>query len=180
MDKRWMAILLPAVIIVWFGPWFKVLPWNLHHHHATGINPLIYYRKNAINTIQGATRTEVFRLKEGPVTGELPLLNERYTVIYKGQTQGQKFTSRLSKVLLSPETYGGMPLACFSPGVAFRLWHENKSVTAYICFHCNNMRLVEDTGSQPREEVPIYEGRDVLLELSKESLPNDSTIQSLK
>jgi hypothetical protein len=136
----------------------------------------------AVGLLQGATRVEVFRVApEEAKPGEKSVGG--YRVAATGAEQKKEFAGRLTAVLLKDETYFGTQSRCFLPGVAFRLWDEDKqSVDVVICFGCSNLRVIARDADG--KEVKTAAGgfgpdKGALLKLAKEAFPDDRDIQGL-
>jgi hypothetical protein len=181
MSKKILASALVGIVI--FSAYLLLRPKTrvLYSAHAA---PSHYFGNEAISIVGGATRVEVFRLKDkflGPPAYQA--LKSKEGLAYVGKPQGKAFASRLSYVLLKPTTYGLQTWACFTPGVAFRLWKNKQSAVALVCFECNNLLIVNDGAKKSnKERYPqgfSSEGRRELVQLVKEAFPDDTVIHSL-
>lgn len=140
----------------------------------------------AVSILAGGTRVETFRL-DGMEGGEesLPNLGTRMCglpVTAHGKDQGPEFAAKLKGLVSDEENYIGPRVACFWPGVGFRVWKGHESVEVLVCFKCGNFYCGPPTKAIPHEQgtfkgKPLY-GRFV--RLARESFPDDKDIQSLK
>ena len=180
MKKKLLASALIGIVIFFSYLFLRPKTRVLYSAHAA---PSHYFGDKVISIVDGATRVEVFRLKDHLLSNYYPLAKHKEAIDYAGKPQGKEFASRLSDVLLKPTTYGIQNWACFSPGVAFRLWRNKQSATVLICFHCNNLLLLDDAAKASDKKGYTQgissEGRAALVQLVKEVLPDDAVIQSL-
>lgn len=136
------------------------------------------------STLRGATKVEVFRLG-GQVTRSDGKPKGGYIggffVSSQGKDQGHGFGGRLADILNDPQTYTSSQAACFDPGVAFRVWMGVTAVDIIICFKCDNFYSGPPTGDA-HENASFHRSpnRRLLVQLVKESFPDDKDIQGLK
>src|SRR5947208_3064678 len=103
---------------------------------------------DTIAILDGATSVETFRIdhrsfqgaeakaREGPRIGG-------YLITSTGPAGDQALASELGFELLKDRTYFAKKhVACFNPGVAFRLWMGDEHVDILICFGCDNLRVI--------------------------------------
>lgn len=151
-------------------------------------------KSTAATIFAGATKVESFRLfSSGPEKAIGKTKNFNYFA--KGITQNHRFAARLAAVVLDAKTYpwpGQFTKQCyFDPAVAFRIWKHTEFVDTIICFHCNQLVVLENNPQAPHRNIGGWlEGRfyvagdfDVarpqLLTLAKEALPDDPQMQAL-
>jgi hypothetical protein len=134
--------------------------------------------------LAGATKVEVFRT-DGTSDGKPRAAGEAhiggFLVTARGQDRGPEFAARLAEVLLDGRSYSAVRLACYWPGVAFRVWCGEEHVEVLVCFRCDNLYC-----SPPTERVPrtasfhATAARWRLVRLAQEVLPDDKEVQVLR
>jgi hypothetical protein len=136
--------------------------------------------------LAGATKVEVFRTDgtNGPFDERPRAPGEEriggFRVTARGQDRGPEFAARLADVLLDGRTYSAARLACYWPGVAFRVWYGEEWVEVLICFHCDNLYCGPATERVPRTaSFHSTAARARLVRLAKEAFP-DEEVQGLK
>jgi hypothetical protein len=142
--------------------------------------------------LSGATKVEVFRTdgENGPsgpsgpkpkVAGEARIGG--FLITARGNYQGPDFAAKLAGILHDIETgHTRKAVTCFWPGIAFRVWKDEEAVEVLICFKCRNFYCGPPTergypmGSF--SEPPSVRTR--LIQLAKETFPDDKEIQGLE
>src|SRR5687768_11248381 len=102
MKKKLLIGALAGVVIFTAYLFSRPKTQVLYSAHAA---PSHYFGDTPISIVDGATRVEVFRLKDkflGPPAYQA--LKSKEGIDYTGKPQGKEFTSRLSAVLLKPTT----------------------------------------------------------------------------
>jgi hypothetical protein len=140
--------------------------------------------EETVAVLAGATKVEAFRLEgAGPVNAGTQSQRQfgGFAVKAQGKDQGQAFAKKLADVLLDEETYSTTFAACFTPGVAFRVWKGEACVDVVVCFLCQNFYCGPPTGNA-REIASFADtpARATLVRLAKEAFPDDKEVQSLE
>lgn len=134
-----------------------------------------------VDVLNGAARVEVFRVKlDFDKSGEEA--RERMgpcVITARGNDQGKEFAARLRAILYDRSTYSNSEAKCFTPGVAFRIWKDKKSVDVYICFHCDNFLIKTAEHESGKHSFLDTAARGKLVQLAKDAFPDDPEIQSL-
>lgn len=136
-----------------------------------------------VAVLEGATKVEVFRIKSNRTDAESQSAAKTiggYPVTAQGKDQGQAFARKLADVLLDEKTYSKSFAKCYEPGVAFRVWKGEEHVDVVICFMCSNFYCGPPVNQA--SENASFSGsvnRPRLVQLAKEGLPGDKTIQEL-
>ena len=80
----------------------------------------------------------------------------------------------------------------FEPGVAFRVWSGLKSVDVILCFHCDQLGVVENNPNVPERNIggrlnarmnvlgDFNPAREQLLALTKEAFASDDAVQAVR
>lgn len=136
--------------------------------------------------LRAAEKVEVYRIK--PEKGD-PAAKERqiaggYPVISQGPDRGPAFACRLATLLLRGRTQPGFDKLCeFSPGVVFVVKSADDHADLVLCFSCDELQAV----SYPRTAPDAVTGRFDMervragwIELARQALPADETIQKLE
>lgn len=151
-------------------------------------------KSSAAAIFAGATKVESFRLfgrdDEKPIGR-----TKNFAYFATGTTQDNRFAARLAAIILDAKTYpwpGQSTKQCyFDPGVAFRVWKNAEFVDTIICFHCNQLAVLENNPKVPQSSIgSSLEGRfyvagdfdfarPQLLALVKETFPADPQMQAL-
>ncbi len=116
--------------------------------------------------------------------------------VYARGVADAKFAGKLGAILLVPESYVlpgmGMTLCLFQPGVAYRVWSGPKFVDAIICFHCDQLGVVENDKTVPERGIggslqgrmnvlgDFQPARAALLAVTKEAFASDAAVQGIK
>ena len=133
--------------------------------------------------LRGATRVEVFRVGPDETTKPGVETIGGYPILATAPEQGPEFAARLSAVLRGDGVTPNRNKCGMRPGVAYRLWRDERAVEVLVCFECDVL-WPHAVGSQI--ERPYLEWRDFgpvraeMLELAKQALPDDAAIQKLK
>ncbi|WP_165248504.1 hypothetical protein [Paludisphaera soli] len=148
-----------------------------------------------ISILRGATKVEAFRIadtagldygfgRHADVRSDLGAI-EGYTITSKGNDAGADFAGRLADFLLRGEIYF-VSFDCLpDPGVTYRVWKGDESLTLVVCYECDSIkvfvrnawrRLVHQGRSYIYDESHEAKG---LRRLAKEAFPGDETIQSM-
>jgi hypothetical protein len=140
-----------------------------------------------MTVLAGATRVEVFRTDgtNGPNDEKPRAAGEAriggYLVTARGPDQGPEFAARLADVLLDGRSYSAARMACYWPGVAFRVWSGEEWVEVLVCFHCDNLYCGPATDNVPRTaSFHSTPARARLVRLAREAFPDDKEVQRLK
>jgi hypothetical protein len=141
-------------------------------------------------------KVEIFRLEDMRLQG-----NPRYDNLKKidGLAYRSKsvyndpaLAKRLTDLVLNPYSYSLTHSACiFNPGVAFRFSKGTQTALIAICFHCNQLALIENDPHLPLTSIdgPLVRLRFIadidfyrpeFLEIVKAAFPNDPEIQKLE
>jgi hypothetical protein len=136
--------------------------------------------ERAISILRNADKVEVFRIdgrSEKPRLSEAAERIYGYPVKYKGKDQGKEFASELAGVLFHKRTYSMSGLiGCFFPGIVFRPWTGQESVTVVLCLECDQFLVVDHSNKIPFAGSPL---RAYLVKLAKQAFPDDPEIQDL-
>jgi hypothetical protein len=136
----------------------------------------------AAATLAGATRVEVFRLSPQRAGENQPSLGG-YLVTAKGAERGEPFAQRLAAVLLDPSTYDfeSSKRGGFEPVVGFKAWKNGEWVEVVLSFTNAELVVLSTTsdGVLRSAQEDFDAARPALLQLAKESLPNDPDVQTL-
>lgn len=134
---------------------------------------------NIVSILSQPTRLEVFRVRQ-----------KRPEDWFKGTPKEieTKFAAKLGAALMNDQNYvwsGSNPVATeciFEPGTAYRFWRGKKSVAVVVCFKCTEVLFVSDIISKgdPFQSPVSAKLRPDILQLTKQALPSDPEIQSLK
>lgn len=137
-----------------------------------------------IALLRNADKVECFRVSPeySPKAKEAI---QGYPVIGKGKDQDALFAGKLASQLLNPGTYlfGDRKKCEFSPGVAFRVWHEKTCADVLICFSCDELEVISTVPGQDKPKIAHEDcdgARAELLKLAKVAFPDDKVIQGLK
>jgi hypothetical protein len=143
----------------------------------------------AASALVGATRVEVYRIdgREDPKTSK-PLAPgdpniDGYAILHRGEDRGEDFAARLAEVFSDEATYSDDHLACFWPGVAFCVHKGDERVDVVICLRCQNFYLGPPRGDERMLVTGSFAGtpgRQRLIRLAKDALPDDPDIQALE
>jgi hypothetical protein len=138
--------------------------------------------ERAIKVLAAPDRVEVFRVV--PTREKKP--NDQAFAGYPqraaGKEQGPEYARELAGVLKDDHSYDwDFAKACeFEPGVGYRVWSGKDSVVVLICFHCNEIGVIEDESKPDHMHVRSADpARKALVKLARQALPDDKTIQSL-
>lgn len=138
----------------------------------------------AIALLRKANKVECYRIlpEQSPNAKEAI---QGYPIISKGKDHDVLFAGKIATQLLNPNTYrfGDRKKCEFSPGVAFRLWHEKTSVDVLICFSCDELEVIFTVTGQEKPKIAHEDcdgARAELLKLAKVAFPDDKVIQGLK
>jgi acetyl esterase/lipase len=132
-----------------------------------------------------ATRVEVFRIHgdPAPINPADPTI-DGIPLVARGKDQGPEFAARLADVLLDDKTYTNNFMACFWPGVAFRVYNGEDCVDVVICFECGNFYLGPPRDvDKPVMQTAAFAGSPStprLIRLAKEAFPDDAEMQALE
>lgn len=149
----------------------------------------------AQNIFAGATKVETFRLIDFRLQESQPANAPKvdgYFYSSKDSDQNADFAKKLAALVLNPNSYSRMHWACtFNPAIAFRVSKDKQTATVLICFHCNQLALVENDPQLPlqsldgpkarvrfMEDIDLF--RPEFIALAKEAFPNDKEIQQLE
>ena len=135
-------------------------------------------------TLKAATRVETFRVDPGYGLGTNKTQIGGYGISSTGKEQGKEFASKLSAILLKPETYffEKAKRCMFQPGVAYRLWKDQDAVEVVVCFSCDEIEVFVKDGAG---KITHYSGEDFdnaragMVALARQAFPNDKEVQSL-
>lgn len=139
---------------------------------------------SGISILKGATRVEVFRLAPEEVHKPTTNAIEGYPILATGKEQGQAFAARLTSILLGKGVTQNEMKCGLQPGVAYRLWKDDRAVEVLVCFKCNVL-WPHIVGEKWKEQL-WWEWQDFdtvraeSLALTKEAFPNDKEIQQLR
>ncbi len=142
--------------------------------------------KHGVKVLQSAEKVEVYRIK--PEKGD-PAAKERqiaggYPVISQGPDLGPAFACRLTSLLLQGRTQPGFDKMCeFSPGVVFVVKSADDHADLVLCFSCDELQAVSFPKTAPGSITGTFDmdrARSAWLELAKQALPGDETIQKLE
>jgi hypothetical protein len=137
--------------------------------------------------LAGATRVEVFRIDgrndppdPTPIRPGDPTIGG-YAIMGRGKDLGPEFARRLADVLLDDATYTDSQLACYWPGVAFRVHRGEEFVDVIICFKCGNLYVGPPTDRKGLKVESFHRSPADrrLIELAKEALPDDREVQAI-
>lgn len=132
--------------------------------------------------LRDAKRAEVFRVGPEPVANATGGVIGGYPILATGKEQGANYAARLSKVLRSGGVTQNRKKCGLQPGVAYRLWNDDRAVEVLVCFKCDVLwpHVVgssdKDTHYEWQDFDPV---RGKLVALAKEAFPDDAEIQSL-
>jgi hypothetical protein len=136
--------------------------------------------RSATSILRNGTRAEVFRVSpkyspertDGTIGG--------YPIIATGTELGPESISRLGNVLRRWGVSKSSKKSTFEPGVAFRVWHEDKALDVLLSFDSDELwtHVVGDpnTSEEMLDFAPV---RAELLTLVKEAFPDNAKIQAL-
>jgi hypothetical protein len=139
---------------------------------------------SGISILKGATRVEVFRVAPEEAPKPTKDAIEGYPILAAGKEQGQAFAARLTSILLGKGVMQNAKKCGLEPGVAYRLWKDDRAIEVLVCFKCNVL-WPHIVGEQWRDPV-WWEWQDFdtvradLLALTKEAFPDDQEIQKLR
>ena len=154
-------------------------------------------KASAAALFAGADRVESFRLFPVNSPPEKPGGNLLGDVPWFGRStrQGRSFAARVGALVLDPNSYlqpGHTVKKCyFDPGVGFRVWKGRQFADVVICFHCNELAVLENSPHVPEQ---TFGGRVIgrfavggdfdpvrpqLAALAKEALPGIPEIDRL-
>ena len=153
-------------------------------------------KKTSAAIFSNATKVETFRLFAVSRNEKSKTSLRTFKVFAQGPTLDGTFGRKLGAILLRPETYilpGQGTTACaFEPGVAFRVWSGPKSVDVIICFHCNQLGVVENDpkvsvrsiGGRLNDRMNVLgdfnPARAQLLALAKQAFASVEAVQSMR
>ena len=81
-------------------------------------------------------------------------------------------------IITEPKSYlSGMDKCVFDPGVKLILHSDDRPLEILICYHCNDLCVVDD--GKPVGYANFRPGRAKLVEFAKKIFPSDKEIQSL-
>jgi len=135
--------------------------------------------EGTISILKDADKVEVFRIdgrSDGERTNEPGNRIHGYLVKHKGKDQGREFAQDLAGILFHERTYSNGYAACFFPGIVFRPWAGEKSVTVVLCLECDQL-LVNFSRTISFYNSPL---RANLVRLAKQAFPEDPEIQELR
>jgi hypothetical protein len=140
--------------------------------------------EKTVAVLAGATKVEAFRLESaGPANAGIQSQRQfdGFAVKAQGKDQGPALAKKLADVLLDEKTYSTTFAACFTPGVAFRVWNGDACVDVVICFLCQNFYCGPPT-ENARENASFADtpARAALVRLAKEAFPDDKEVQGLE
>lgn len=152
-------------------------------------------KKTSAAIFDKATRVETFRLFPTSASDK-PVGDVRGFATYWRGTTGAGFARKLGAVLLRPDTYvlpGQSTTLCyFEPGVAYRVWSGTKFLDVVVCFHCNQLGVVENDPKVPERNIGgrlsarmnvlgnFNPARAELLSLTKEAFASDEALQAIR
>ncbi|HYF49398.1 MAG TPA: hypothetical protein VEJ63_08330 [Planctomycetota bacterium] len=132
---------------------------------------------STVAILKNATKVEVYRIggkeesRHGKIVGE--------HIMYRGKDQDKDFAARIAKLLLDDRTYDfERKKECKpQPGVAFKIFSEDTSVTLALCFECDEFDLVTSRKTLHED----FDGnRKEFVKLAQEAFPDDEVIKALK
>ncbi|MCE9584514.1 MAG: hypothetical protein K8T20_18655 [Planctomycetes bacterium] len=142
--------------------------------------------KHGVKVLLAAEKVEVYRIK--PKKGD-PAAKERqiaggYPVISQGPDLGPAFACRIATLLLKGRTQPGFDKECdFVPGVVFVVKSADDHADLVLCFSCDELQSIAYPKTAPDAITGQFDMDPVRahwLELAKQALPADETIQKLE
>jgi hypothetical protein len=140
---------------------------------------------HASKLLMAAESVEVYRIepKKGDPTAAERQVAGGYPVISQGADRGPAFAARIATRLLQGLTQPGFDKLCsFEPGVVFVVKSQMEHVTLVLCFTCDELQTQAFPPKAPEPvngQFDMDSSRGPWLELAKQALPGDETIQSL-
>jgi hypothetical protein len=135
-------------------------------------------------------RIEDLRLQGSPNYEKRPKIDG---LAYRSRSECNDSASskRLAVLVMNPFSYSLTNFACtFLPGVAFRFSKGTQTALVAICFHCNQLAIIENDPHLPLfsiggplvrlrfvKEITYY--RPEYLDITKAAFPDDPEIQKL-
>jgi hypothetical protein len=139
-----------------------------------------------IKMLQGADKLEVFEIKPPQRESQAPTgprTVEGYELVAQGKTLGSHAAQEFASTLLNEKNGIGARSDCeWRPVIVFRAWRGSESAALLVCFQCNEsvFRFYDAAGELVRDTHPFFfAGRDVLLRLAREALPESPTLKSI-
>jgi len=159
--------------------------------YAFGPHPLEtlveFFGLDQIKMLQQADKLEVFEINPKPVASSPPAggaNNEGYEIVPLGKTLGPESARELAAALLTEETGpNGLSSCEWRPGIVFRFWRGKESATLVVCFECyqSTFQFYDANGTLVRGTFPFwFSGRQVLLRLAREALPDSAVLTGIK
>lgn len=143
-------------------------------------------RAESIDLIIGdRPATEIRRIipSETPANLRLPELTyvADFEVLGQPDALTADQTATLAKLIADPAAFDadGEATCKFRPGVALRFGTAPDAIDLLVCFACDEVAAVPSGQGIEQLALMPQSSRDVLLNLSKEALPNDEAIQEL-
>ena len=141
----------------------------------------------AVEVLSSADMVGVYRLGQPDTSGEAGGGDtlQGFPIIARGGDQDADFAARVRAVLFDERTYDFRSAkGCeFQPGVAFRFTGESGEVDVILCFKCNELDI-HSAGPGGKDATQAGEdfdrARPMLVQLAKESFPEDQEIQALE
>ncbi|HVF10072.1 MAG TPA: hypothetical protein VNA16_04675 [Abditibacteriaceae bacterium] len=146
----------------------------------TSVKVRQYFGAKVVSVLSEATRVEAFRVD--------PKSQQDWP---NGQAHeiNAESAAKLASVLLDEKTYrweAGKPigLRCiFEPAVAYRFWKGKESVSVLVCFKCGEVSFIPDNADDkgnPWYRAIAAKLRPEIMQLTKQTFPDDQVIQALK
>ncbi len=142
--------------------------------------------KHGVKVLLAAERVEVYRIRpdKGDPAAKERLIAGGYPVISQGPDLGPAFACRLATLLLHGRTQPGFDKLCeFSPGVVFIVKSADGQADLVLCFSCDELQALSYPKTAPDAVTGRFDMgrvRAAWLELAKQALPADETIQGLE
>jgi hypothetical protein len=125
-------------------------------------------------------------VKVAPEDVQNPTSNtiEGYPILATGKEKDQAFAARLASILLGKNVTQNEKKCGLQPGVAYRLWKDDRAVEVLVCFNCNVL-WPHVVGEKWKEQLwsewqDFDTVRADLLALTKEAFPDDKEIQKFR
>jgi hypothetical protein len=147
---------------------------------------LHFFGLEQIKMLQEVDKLEVFEIKPPQRESQTPAgarTVEGSELVAQGKTLGSQAAQEFASTLLNEQNGIGAMSDCeWRPVIVFRAWRGNESAALLVCFQCNEsvFRFYDAAGKLVRDTHPFFfAGRDVLLRLAREALPESPTLKSI-
>jgi hypothetical protein len=143
-----------------------------------------YLGGRAAEILARANRVEVFRVRDKRA-GEDQKSVGGYIIAGTGAEIGGPASRRLADLLLDEKSYrfDDSTVGGFTPLVGLRLWDGERSVDVLLSFATDEVVVFSrnpDDASMRSAQADVLPARGVLVEVVKQSLPDDKAVQAIE